>query len=702
MTLEIISGVIIKKIEEQCNGIIKEITNRQASKNLHQIEIWVKQQINSEFLTDNVQLLAIIIDTTHQYFKKESDKDKKNLIENCLANLINKSSNLSKEEIQEIACHLKIYNNIDDVDAQTALKEFIAKSGASTSFLGDLSKKLVSSCEKSLSQISNTIKTEFKSLSAVELTTEAGLPNQPSFFKDVSLGKFTNNLTKNRKKVKVRIIEFDKNGIGYDFFYMKNKKEMLQKELREESQKKLFRKELENLAKIEVNEDSYLIKQERKIKIFEFDLFASQEEKSLRQCSIDQKARNYKKGRERKKFSKLLVPKILYILKIIDIYKKTSDSQLLSTEFPLFETSEDKFLAAFLKTINYEKFKELIKFSEYIVVSIDKIRETLKKIDDFSEDLGVVSNKADFLDDCYRTIKEKFCRETISNFLENAVILFEQRTLALDNNYCLLERPSKKDQAVFSEPAFLDKFIADNNSKKIYEILSDEIKQFLNKRENIISRNKNFKNKTSLFKKFLSFFSEEYFFSKKFKKKFIKKIFSNFYKPISIETMKSILDNLKWRQFFFFHIGVLFLLRKRSRARLSEELFLDLLEEKFNKIDEKKEANAKDIDELYAIKKYINSLKSKTQDHLIDLSSLSILDSRQAIICKLKSHKEIKHLLDNVVFDLSSSALNCINEFNNLKDACRRESEKVPENGETFQLNKNDVSKLHIPLKWVR
>lgn len=609
------------------------------------------------------------------------------------------------EDIIDKVANRQTSKNLHQADAKAALKEFIGKPGESTSSFRDIPKKLMSFCEESLSNISNTIKTEFNSLSRVEFATEAGLSNEFSFFKEVSPRQFANNPAKYKKKCKARVIEFDEDRIGYDvtspYLYLKNINRLNDINLEIEFP---LNEELERLARIEVNAGPYLIKLERKIKINEFDLFASKEEKIARQCKIEQKIKNNKKDRERKKINKLLTPKILFILKKIDIYKKGFACQELSIVPPLFETSKDDFLTAFLKSIDYEKFKELIKFSEYILMSIDKIKQTLKKIDDFSKDLGVPSNYVEFLDSYYRKIEENFNRENISKFLENSLILFEQKTLSSDNNYCLLDIQAKKKEIIFSEPKFLDKFILANNNKQIYEILSNEIRQLLNKkRKNQTTiRYKNIKNKKSTIKKYFSFLSDEYYFSNKnFKKKFIKKIFSNMPEPPSVESMKTILGNLKWWQFFLIHIGFIFIFKKGFRERLSEELFMDLLEEKFNKIDEKKEPKANNIDELYEIKNRINSFESKVQDHSINLNSLNPLDSRQAIVNRLKEHKKVKDLLDNVLI-LSNQALSCISEFNNLSDAYGRESEKIPENGETYHLEKNEVSKLHIPLKWMR
>ena len=713
MTLEIEACAIIKKIEEQSKFIIEKIINPQP------FEIWIKQQINAELqkinnepLSDNFQLLAIIIDATFQSFKNKSEEDKTKLIEKCLTNLINKWRDLSEKEIEEIGYHLKVYNKTEDQDAQIALKKFIDKQGESISFFGDLSKKLVSSCGKSLSKLSITLKTEFIRQSAVELAKEAGLPNQSPFFKKKPLEQSINRPANYKKKIKPQIIEFDEDGIGYDisspYLYFKEIKRLnninLEIELSGRIKKKLFQEkllneELERLAKIEIYEPD-VNKLKRIIKINEFDLFASKEEKDARQSIIEQNKQNAKRNRELQKNSELLIPKISPIFKRIDFYKNEFNSQLLSNEPPSFETNKDDFLAAYLRTIDYEKFKELIRFSDHILFSINKIKKPLKKIDYFSKGLGFVSNYEESLDYNYRRIKENFNRETISSFLEKSLILFKQKTLALDNNYCLSERLDEKNKIVFSEPAFLDRFISSNNNQQIYKILYKEIKQFLNKnKENLISiRNKNFKK--NFVKKFLYFFAEEYYFtSRKFKRKFIKKIFSNVSKPNSIEEIKAILDNLSWRQLFLFQIGIIFLLRKRFRVRLSEELFLDLLEEKFKNIEERQEPNAKNIDQLYVIKKHINSIKSKVPDHSIGLNSLSPLDSRQAIINRFKNNIEIEHFLNNVLI-LTNQVSRCIKEFKDLNHACERESEKVPEFSHKFQLDKKDVSKVHIPLKW--
>jgi hypothetical protein len=702
---------IIQKIKEQSKQIIHEISNSQFPENLLEIRAWIKE-IDLESPSINIFLTAITIDAIFFYIKNEFNKEKTSLVEKFLTNLINAWSNLSEHEISELVSYLKTYAKTDDADAQIALKEFIAN-GESTNFLGDLPKRLMSSCGKSLSNFSKIIKTQLNSQSKVELVRRENSLNQIPFFKDLSPGQFTSYSVKNKKKIKPRIIEFDEEGIGYDnsspYLFLKEINRLndinLEIELPEKFKKKLLqenllKKELERLEKIEINQGGYVNKIERKIKIMEFELFASKEEKEARQRNIEQKIGNNKKSKERQKINKLLIPKILSIQEKIEIYKKTFDSKSLNIEFSLFETTKDDFLVAFLKTIDYEKFKELINFSEYMLNSIDNIRETFKKIDDFSEDLGIASNYMGILDSYYRQIKENFNRERIANFLENALILFKQRTLLLDNNYSLLEMQTKKNAIVFSEPNFLNEFISSYNSRKVYKILYNEMNQFLN--INMPKKIKKRKNKMNLIKKLFYFiFNEYYFVDKKSKEKLRRKFFSNISDTSSFESIKNIMYTLKWWEFFLIGISPICIFKKGFRTRLSEEFFLDLLEKKFKKIDIEQELNRK-IDMLYDLRNLINSSTFKIHDDSINLNSLNIMNSRQAIICRLKNKIKMEGALFDNVQTLSDQVSSCINEFNNLNFVCRQEIEKASEKNEIFQLNKNDVSKLHFPLKWLR
>lgn len=693
MTIEDKSDPVIKKIEKQCEDIINE-KEFEFSKHFDQIRIWIERN-KKEFLC-NIKFV-IIIDTIYQYLQNKCADEKKSFIENCLCHIINEWNNLSAEEIQEIGCQLKIYIKTNDTNVPASLKIFISKSENTISFLIDISKKVILTCEKSLSNFPNTFKTKLSTSFAVELRKEAELSNQSHFFKGASPEQFTNNSAIYKKRIKTRVIAFDEEGIGYDISssYLHLKKINKLNDINNE--------ELERLGKIEINQESYVKKIDRKFKIYEFDLFASKKEKDARLRNIEQKIENDKKHKKRQKISKVLIPKILGIQKKIEIYKKAFDSKSLSIEPSLFEKSKDEFLIAFLKTINYEKFKELIIFSEYILNSIDNIRETFKKIDDFSEDLGIASNYIGILDSYYRQIKENFNRERIANFLENTLILFEKKTLVFDSKYCLLNQAKKKKEIVFSKLDFLDEFIANNNAKQILKLLSEDINAFFHENaDSTLIRNSYLEKSTNILKKLFNYFSGKYyFFNENYKDQFVKIFFSNIQEELTLEFIRVKMTKLKWWHFIFMGISPGHVFEKGFKERLSEKLYLKLLEEKFKKIDEKQEPNAANIDKLYDIKNDINSFKNKIQGHSINLNSLNVLESRQSIVDRLKKHEEINKLLDNVLI-LSDQASSCIKEFNELKYVCRREIEKVSENNEIFQLSKNDVSKLHFPLKWIR
>ncbi|WP_342227618.1 hypothetical protein [Rickettsiella endosymbiont of Rhagonycha lignosa] len=713
MTIENNLDVIIKKTEKQCEDIINK-NEPGFSKNFDLIRIWIVRNKN-EFLC-NIKF-AIIIDTIYQFFQNKCNEEKTSFIENCLCHIINEWSNLSEGEIQEIACQLKTYTKTNDTSLPESLKRFIPKSDDSLSFFRDISKKLMSTCQESLSNLSSTFKTKLSTPSAVELGKEAWLSNQFPFFEDASPETFTNNPAIYKKRIKTRVIAFDEEGIGYDisspYLYLKEINRLnninLEIELPAKFKKKLLQEqllseELERLGRIELNQESYLNKLKRKVKIYEFDFFASKEEKDARQRNIEQKIENDKKHKKRQKISKLLIPTIVGIQEEIELYKKAFGSKSLSIESSLFETGKDDFLVAFLKTIDYEKFKELINFSEYLLNSIDKIRETFKKIDDFSENLGIASNYIGILDSYYRHIKENFSRERIANFLEEALILFEKKTLLLGNNYSLLDIQAKnKKEIVFSKHDFLDEFIANNNAKQILKLLSEDISAFFHENaDSTLIRNNCLEKSKNILKQLFNYFSGNYyFFNENFKDQFVKKFLSNIQEGLTLKFIRVEVTKLKWWHFIFRGISPGHVFEKGFKERLSEKLYLKLLEEKFKKIEEKQEPNAENIDKLYAIKNDINSFKNKIQGHSINLNSLNVLDSRQSIVDRLKKHEEIKQLLDNVLI-LSDQASSCINEFHELKYVCKREIEKVSENNEIFQLNKNDISKLHFPLKGMK
>ena len=105
----------------------------------------------------------------------------------------------------ELEINKKINNQINATEDQIALEEFIDNCGRVSSVFRDISKRIASSCEKYL-----------LNLSPVELAEEAELSDQLPICKSESIGHFLNNRARDKKKVKSRIIEFDENGIGYD------------------------------------------------------------------------------------------------------------------------------------------------------------------------------------------------------------------------------------------------------------------------------------------------------------------------------------------------------------------------------------------------------------------------------------------------------------------------------------------------------
>ena len=218
MTTETESLALIQKAEKQKHTIIDEISNR-PSENLLVIRDWIKK-INLKSPSINISLITTFIDRTFFYITNKFNTEKAGFIEKVLLNLIKNWHNLQEQKIFDNLSSLKAYAKNNDANSDTELK---------------------------------------KSLAPV--------------FKDI--------FPRQKKKLKPRIIEFDEEGKGYEFFnwyrcFLDNiNLEIVypKKIKRKLLQEKLFKQELECLGKIEIDEESYLNNLKRKIKIYEYDSF---------------------------------------------------------------------------------------------------------------------------------------------------------------------------------------------------------------------------------------------------------------------------------------------------------------------------------------------------------------------------------------------------------------------------------------------
>ena len=711
MTISKELGAIIKKIKEQSREI-DEITNRKYSENLLQIETLINE-INSEFLPNKILFFAIIIDTILFYFKNKADKENESLIDNCLGTLINKLNDLPNDEIKTVVSNLKKYIKTNDAVAKSALEKFVGKSVSSTSrfeLIKDISKSIVLSCEKYKLGVNNPFKTQVNTIAIAEIVTEADSGRHFSFFEGVSYAEKFTNYSKSkekirRKKIKPRTIIFDDDsGIGYDqysshwYFKEANRLSDINFEVEPSSRIKkkilheeLLREELDRLGKIEVNLELYSNRLEKEIKIKEFELFASPEEKEARKRNINESVKNTKKIRESckndqkrqaraKKISGLLDPIVFLIQERINQCKEKSSNNnkhVLGLKLPFFEATRNDFVNGFLTTINYDQLRELINYAENVSISIDQIKKSISKIDNFFKSFGLSSNYMAILDESQKKLKEVFNKDQMFNYLDLSLNLYRQRTLNFDNNYCLLSIKEQKEEIKFSEPVFLDKFISKNTPEVIFKSLLENTRQLLDtdKKSQTLIRNTNFGKKDNIFKKWFYYFSGKYYFlNLNHKHKFVKKFFLNSLEHPNFESIKIETLKLKWWHFILMGLSPFIILKKDFKKLLAKKLFLNLIEEEFNKID--KEPNIKNIDAMYSIQQRLNSSNISDKNQSISLPLMNVFLSPKEIIDHFNQHEEIKELLEKVS-NLTSQSIWCVNEFSKILNACERESEKI-------------------------
>lgn len=707
----------IDKQKEEIIGITKEPTG-----SLKEIIKWINQ--NPESLSNDISLLAILIDTIHFYFKREYNQKKEMLIESFFCKLVKNFSNLSSEQILTLLSYLKAYIQTRDDEAKSVLEKYTYKLAyfPKRSLFIDISKQIAFLHAKSKSSFNMIFKSQPSDLSIIELVSETAelnsapeckfsLSEEPVVFST----EFINAPPNEKifpKKIKERIINFDDDdGIGYDHcashWYFKEIKRLDKINLEIElSPRMRFKEEFMRLSKIYTDQEITHEELKKQIAEKEFDLFASKKEKAARlrdeeekqqtkQRLIEKSIQNKKDKREYLRIKKLLDPVVSFIQNQIDQCKEEiSDNNKLSLDLrlPSFEGMKNDFLADFLKKIDYKNLKELINFSQSILFFINEINKTLKKIDFFSKSLGVSVNYIDSLDNFHEKIKKNFTMDIIIKFLESSLTIFKQRTLNSDNDYCLLKIENQKEKIEFSEPDFLNSFISENSLNRIVKLNSECLDQFFNQNEDsILFHKRRLENKNNFLKVLFNFLlGKYYFFSQKHKNKFVKKFFLDAQECPNFESIKTGMLKLKWWHFILIGISPIHIFKKGFRELLSEKLFLNLLEEEFKNIDKK--PCVKSVDNLYSIQDRLKSSNIGFKSYSINLALINVPQSRQEIIISLNKHQEIKDFLDKVSV-LINHTTGCLSEFSKTKKVFLLENEKIVS---PFDLAKNYFFKATI------
>lgn len=660
---------LITEIEEESLiiiEVIKSSPSKRSMKILHWLSHWLSQKPN--LLPDNTPILAIVINTMYKYFttKVNGTRDPKieNLIEDRLCNLITNLACLPKEEIINILSCLKRAIT-GDVDAAVEKKINRLTSSAITDLplFKNVSTQVRKWHEKSKLTF-NTLKypsnffTDKLILETSSLVFGLKNPFSLSGSEDFLAPKrVKNTLSKEKnsgKKTKVRLILCGDDGIGYEY----RSPQQVQKNLeRKRALQPLFERKTACLSEIAIEKNMTQEELEKKIeeKELESGFFTLRDEVLLGLviASIQKQIDKYK-------------------LKFYDNYPCLN---FVLTDFKMAQAHV--FFNNFIKATNYDGFKELIAFSEAILIAINKANKIIKKIDLFSKSLGISLGYMNTLDDCYEKMKKSINEEKIIEFLESALNLFKDRALTKHLNYCLVYTEGIKQIKIPQEPSFLNLFIENNCPRKLLDQHCEYLNKFFSQNsDSSLFKKKYLEQKSNYFKVFLNFLSmKHYFVNVNHKNFFVKKFLLNSYQHSDFELVKKKIFKLKWWHFILVGINPYHVFKREFRACLAKALFLNLIEEEFKNIDIEREPYIKAIDALFSIQARLKASSLNTKTESLGLYEVNAPQSRQEIIERLRNHEEVKNLLDEVQI-LTQGANHCINGFSKAVNRCQQENEK--------------------------
>lgn len=501
------------------------------------------------------------------------------------------------------------------------------------------------------------------------------------------------------KKIKSRIIIFDENGNGIDRKVYEQ--EILQAEIDRlneinvaiEISSKLarlhsFQEEIKRLSEIEIQTVPLLKELKEHIKRNEARL-------SLEKVKRYPIRNNIGKCLSRK--NNKLFDVIFFIKNEINDYK-LRELDLSYIDFPSFKASQAQLLTDFLNYIYYDNFKNLINFVNEALGFIDKTMDILEKLEVFSEQLGFPQHYCAPLKKYLNDIRATFSKENIIDFFENSLNLFLNHTLYADSYYKLyridLERYSKIDFPSYT--GFLEGFILNNTPIHFLDRKTREIKGYLVKNQDNSLYGKLNLHKNSSLMKFLSFIfrkyifnffsTKHYFIDKNHKNNFLKKLnLTHRGTPTFIAVRDAVFNLGRW-DFLLGGISPLHLFNEKFKECLSKKLFLNILNEEFEKILSDKALNDKRLnrientvyrdkiihffDRLCAIANGIKSLDKETS--ITNCLAQIQPNSRQEIIEQLNNSEEMKFFTEKIA-SLGNQLNLFISDFSNLLSSSKKQ-----------------------------
>ncbi len=678
---------LITEIEEK-TLIIIEVIKSSHSKRSMKILHWLSQKPN--LFPDNVPILAIVINTMHKYFTTKvngaRDPQLENLIEDRLYNLITNLACLPKEEIINILSSLKQAIKGDVAAVEEKINRLIPVVVTRLPSFKNISTQVRRWHEKSKLTFNTLPPSNFFTdkliLEASSLVFGLKNPFSLSDSKNLAL-KLAKNTSppeeeKSVKKTRVRLILCGDDGIGYE----NHSPRQVKKKLERRRALQPFEGKTTCLSEIAIEKNMTQEELERKIEEKELELgfFTLRDEV-------------------------LLGSVIVSIQKQIDEYKLKFDNKYPYPNFVLIDSKiaqECVFFNNFIKATNYDGLKELIDFSETILIAINKANKIIKKIDLFSKSLGISLGYMNTLDDCYEKMEKSINKEKIIEFLESALKLFKDRALTKHLDYCLFYAEDRKkvrelilklfkdrvltkylehcvpyEKDIKQEPSFLNLFIEDNCPRKLLDQHCEYLNKFFSENSNSsLFKKRYLERKSNYFKVFLNFLSmKHYFVNVNHKNFFVKKFLLNIYQPFDFELVKKEIFKLKWWHFILVGINPYHVFKREFRTCLAKALFLNLIEEEFRNIDIEREPYIEAIDALHSIQARLKASSLNTKTESLGLYEVNPPQSRQEIIDRLRSHEEVKNLLDEVQI-LTQGTNHCINGFSKAVNRCQQENEK--------------------------
>ncbi len=367
--------------------------------------------------------------------------------------------------------------------------------------------------------------------------------------------------------------------------------------------------------------------------------------------------------------------------------KKNNAVNTTYFNLPHFEVSNNDFL----DYISFKDFEKLMSEAKEIFSSIKEITTILNEIDDFSYKLGFDKIYPEYFNQEIINFNKTFNKASIVSFFKNAIQLFEEYKLnpSKVNRVISCKSSNKFEKITFRSQGRLDYFIYSNRLESIIKNGKIEIEAYLNEylNKDILFNEKIIENKLyrdsslpKLFfekiKKFMANFLRNYFVSRKSKVSFLSLLKKNGLDTLAFNSVNDFVLKLKWWHLIFYGINPFCLYKKGFKKKLSEQLFLALIEEDFKKVINSLEGTThqatriKCTDELSAIINRLRSLDGSDGDNIGKKSK-----SRHEIIDELE--KDIIKELPEKLFTLKKQANLSLNRFSELSNLSKRAIETL-------------------------